>query len=105
VLSSIELTFRSGSRIYYYARTADPGGVYLRGANGYTFQDGLNVDATVRLTFGTTLDLRFTLNAVDGRLRGLVGGKGRPLRHLVDRQSHEVQRQGQGFVRQDASTH
>ncbi len=76
----IGLTFRAGSRVYYYDAAADPAPAQWASdpASGALNRDGFHVDGVVELTLMETLSLRFTLDVVrrDGRYVGVTASAG-----------------------------
>ncbi|HVH13555.1 MAG TPA: hypothetical protein VM759_10905, partial [Longimicrobium sp.] len=76
----IELSFKSGSRVYYYDAAADPAPAQW-GTDPVTaavYRDGFHVDAIVQFTLVETLTLHFTLDVVkqDGRFTGVTAAVG-----------------------------
>ncbi|MFL5659905.1 MAG: hypothetical protein ACJ8BW_00980, partial [Ktedonobacteraceae bacterium] len=59
----IDVAFLNGTRIYYYLQENDPGGA-LASFEGYSFTEGYNIDARVRLTLITELSLHGIVHVV-----------------------------------------
>ncbi|MFC0515141.1 Hint domain-containing homing endonuclease [Mucilaginibacter angelicae] len=66
----INITFLTGSRIYYYDATSDTSHTFLTDGD-YTYRNGFNIDAAIKLTIIIDIDIAFTLRAIED---GSAGG-------------------------------